>query len=77
MPIPPSSYVGKVQQAATASTAQSDTASQSLREAQPEVVPAIPGYWIEKKTTLQDIIPRYRIMLQECSWENTPRNGPG
>lgn len=77
MPIPPSSYVGKVQQAATVGTAQADAASQSLREVQPEVVSAVTEYWIEKKTTLHDIIPRYCLMLQECCWENTPHYSPG
>lgn len=77
MPIPPSSYVGKMQQAAAVSTAQADAASWSLREAQPEKVSAAPEYWMEKRTTLHNIIPRYRLMLQECSWENTPRYSPG
>lgn len=70
MPIPPSSYVGKMQQAATVSTARADAASWSLREVQPEVASAAPEHWIQKKTTLHDIGPRYRLMLQECSWEN-------
>lgn len=77
MPIPPSSCVGKMQQAATVSTAQADAASQSRREVQPEVASAAPENWIEKKTTLHDIIPRYHLMLQECSWENTPCYSPG
>lgn len=79
MPIPPSSHVGKMQQAATVSTAQADAASQSQggAEVQPEVVSAAPKYWIEKKTTLHSTIPRYHLMLQECSWENTPLYSPG
>lgn len=77
MQIPPSFYVGKMQEAATVSTVQTDAASQSLREVQPEVVSAVPEHWIEKKTTLHNIIPRYHLMLQECSWENTPHYSPG
>lgn len=77
MPIPPRCYVGKRQQAATVSTSPANAGSRSLREGQPEVASAAPGNCIEKKTILHDIIQRYRLTLQECSWENTPHYSPG